>query len=172
MKRVVMILMLVAVSELAFGQAHTAGTKNLNVGVGLGNVIATGDGLVPPIGASFEVGIKDNISVGGYFGYTASEQQIGVGSWKYTYMIVGARGAYHRDFLDNDKLDTYGGLLLGYNIASVKWEDNGNLATPSAGGFTYSFFIGGRYAFTDSLGAFAELGYGISWLQLGVNLKL
>lgn len=169
MKKILMILSLVAISEMALAQ-HSAGDKNLNVGIGLGSTFATGSSTIPPIGASFEVGIKDEISVGGYLGYSASENKAGGFTAKYSYTIIGARGSYHYDFLGNEKIDTYGGLMLGYNVASAKWDGPGQVA--SAGGITYSFFVGGRYAFKDNLGAFAELGYGISYLQLGLNLKL
>lgn len=177
MKKTFLSFAFAVITVVAFGQSHQAGDKNLNVGIGIGSRFATGDISIPPVGVSYEVGIKDNISIGGYLGYSASKNEVSVvGStwaWKYTYIIVGARGAYHLD-IDNDKIDPYGGLLLGYNIASVKWDGSGNDpgTAASAGGFTYSLFVGSRYAFTEKLGAFAELGYGISWLQLGLNLKM
>lgn len=174
MRKLILLIALVISGELALAQ-HSTGDKNLNLGIGLGSVVATGSTSVPPIGASFEYGIKDEISVGGYIGYTASNQDLGRGfAYKYSYLIIGARGSYHYYFVDDPKLDTYGGLMLGYNVASAKWDGNG--ADPgtsaSVGGVAYSLFIGGRYAFTDQIGAFAELGYGISWLQIGANIKL
>jgi hypothetical protein len=55
----------------------------------------------------------------------------------------------------------------------VSIENEGFGATPTAGGgFTYNVFVGGRYYFTDNIGAFAELGYGISILNLGLCVKL
>ena len=36
----------------------------------------------------------------------------------------------------------------------------------------YSWFVGARYYFTDKLAGMAELGYGITYLNLGVSLKL
>ena len=32
-------------------------------------------------------------------------------------------------------------------------------------------FLGGRYLFTDKIGAFAELGYDMSYLKLGLTGK-
>lgn len=168
MKKILMILTLVAISEIATAQ-HSAGDMNLNIGLGLGSTFATGDTSIPPIGASFEYGIKDEISIGGYLGYSASEQKVVGFTAKYSYTIIGVRGSYHYDFLGNEKLDTYGGLMLGYNIAGVDWDGPGNAA--SAGGVSYSLYVGGRYAFTEKIGAFAELGYGIAYLQLGANIK-
>ncbi|MEO9475561.1 MAG: outer membrane beta-barrel protein [Cyclobacteriaceae bacterium] len=168
MKKILMILSLVAISEMALAQ-HEAGDKNLNVGLGLGSTFASGSTTIPPLGASFEIGIKDEISVGGYLGYSASELKSGGFTAKYSYTIIGVRGSYHYDLLGDPKIDTYGGLMLGYNVAGVDWDGPGNAA--SAGGVSYSLYVGGRYAFSDKVGAFAELGYGIAYLQLGANVK-
>ena len=60
--------------------------------------------------------------------------------------------------------------MLGYNIISFN-GDNTFLGNTTASGAAYSIFLGSRYRFTDRVGVFAELGYGISVLQLGLNLK-
>lgn len=163
-------------------QVYEEGSKILNVGFGLGSTI-TGSGFkstIPPIGASFEYGIKEKISVGGYVGYAgASYEQAtfgGTWKWNYSYIIVGARGSYHFDFLDTDKFDPYVGVMLGYNAASVKVEKPAGYTGPditaaSAGGIIYGGHAGIRYLFTEKIGAFAELGYGIAFLQLGVTAK-
>jgi hypothetical protein len=72
-----------------------------------------------------------------------------------------------------DGIDTYGRVMLGYNASSID-VDNSALEDlfPTYGGLLYGFFIGGRYHFTDHLGDFAEVGYGISWIQLGLTYKL
>lgn len=165
-----MILTLVAISEIALAQ-HSAGDMNLNVGIGLGNTLVAGTQSVPPIGASFEYGIKDEISIGGFLGYTASDIPSFGGDWKYSYTIIGVRGSYHYDFLGNEKLDTYGGAMLGYYLLNVDYGNTGFTTGGAAGAVAYTLYVGGRYAFTDNIGAFAELGYGIAFLQLGANLK-
>ncbi len=38
-------------------------------------------------------------------------------------------------------------------------------------GLVSSFFIGGRYYFSDSMAAMLELGYGVAYLNLGVAFK-
>ncbi|MFT7234008.1 MAG: hypothetical protein ACI8TA_003237, partial [Cyclobacteriaceae bacterium] len=114
-------------------------------------------------------GIKDNISVGGFLGYTASD--IAIVDWKYSYTIIGLRGSYHLDLLNNEKIDTYGGAMLGYYLLNVDYGNTGFTTGGAAGAVAYTIYVGGRYAFTDNVGAFAELGYGIAFLQLGANLK-
>jgi hypothetical protein len=161
-------------------QQVTKGTKLLNLGIGLGSAYAySGSTLtLPPVHASLEVGVADKISVGGLVGYTASKwDQIILNqkySWSFSYLIVGARGSYH--FLNNDKADIYAGLMLGYNIASSKYEstvaNSLNVIKPAVGGFALGAHVGGRYMFSEKVGGFAELGYNISWLSLGATFKL
>ena len=149
MKKILLLFVIAfAVSEMANAQ-HAAGDKNLNLGVGLGNQLAAGSGIIPPVSASFEVGIKDNISVGGYLGFTASEFDWGGAEpWKYRYTIIGARGSYHVDLLGNEKIDTYGGVMLGYYIFSADWGNSGIKGTGASSAF-FSAFVGGRYAFSQ-----------------------
>ncbi len=110
--------------------------------------------------SSLDFGINDNISLGGYVGYSSSKEDFsGFGanySWKYTYIIVGARGAYHFDLVDN--MDTYAGLMLGYNVASTTYDGPGATpASPSVGGIAYSGFLGARYHFGDTFGVMLNL---------------
>lgn len=163
----------------------TKGEKVLNLGIGLGTSLYSGSGntsSVPPVSASFEVGVKDDvldvgsIGIGGYIGYASWKWEYsGWGNtwgWKYSDLIIGARGNFHYPLVD--KLDTYAGLLLGAEIISSK--EIGNIDPlynydATSGGVIYSIFAGGRYYFTDNFAAMLELGYGISYLNLGVALK-
>lgn len=119
-------LVLVLSNASLSAQVFEEGSKFLHVGVGVGSPYAySGSKMgVPPLHAAFEIGVTDKIGVGGLVGYTSSSfDQVyftGNYSWKFSYLIVGARGAFH--FLDHDKIDAYGGVLLGYNIASAKFE--------------------------------------------------
>lgn len=155
--------------------------KFFHVGIGVGSPYAYSgsDVSIPPVHASAEFAISEKIGVGGLIGYTASkydEAYLGDSySWKFTYLIVGARGAYH--FIDSDKADVYGGVMLGYNIASATFESNDAdleqyVTEPSVGGVAFGGFVGARYMFTEQLGGFAELGYNISWLSVGLAVKL
>lgn len=162
------------------------GDKVLNLGIGLGSRLYSGSyfkSSVPPISASLEVVMKDDlfdgkgaIGVGGYLGYSAykSEYNWGGGTygWKYTNIIVGPRGYLHYNLVD--KLDTYAGILLGYWISSNKEYGTiqAGYSAGSYGGFRFDTFVGGRYFFTDKIAAMLELGFGISYLNLGVAVKL
>jgi hypothetical protein len=162
------------------------GDKVVNVGVGIGNYLG-GTGYtttVPPISASFEMGIvdhlfndKSSLGVGGYIAYSANKYESSylttTYGYKYSYFILGARGILHYQLVN--KLDTYAGAMIGYNIASSSYY-GGTIAglAPTAdpvGGFSYSVFAGARYYFTNNFSVFAERGYGIAILQLGVSFK-
>jgi len=154
-------------------QAQEEGESVAGLGIGFASYLG-GNSNLPPISLSYDYGYNDKISIGGYLGYSSASEDLGfVGTWNYTYIIVAARGLYHFEIIDN--IDTYGGLLLGYNIASSEIEggNNGFLtpATPTVGGVLYGAFIGGRYALTDQFGVFLELGYGIAAVNVGVNFK-
>lgn len=168
------VLTLIIVAIIGFGfntQAqYEKGQIDANVGIGLLATFGAGKAQIPPISLALDFGITDNISLGGYFGYSTFKEEIMNYSWNYTYMIIGARGAYHFDLVDN--MDTYAGLLLAYNLASVKLEGGSGLPEPEVGGIAYSGFLGARYHFTEKLGVFGELGYGISVLNLGLTMKL
>lgn len=158
------------------------GDKVVNIGIGLGSTLYTGSyytSTVPPLSVSFEQGVKDNIfdkgvlGVGGYLGYSSYKYKIMDWGYKYSDIIIGARGVFHYPLLA--KLDTYTGLMLGYEILTNKefgdWGD-GSPYKAASGGIAWSWYVGGRYYFTDKFAAMAELGYGISYLTLGVSIKL
>ena len=163
-------------------QTVEKGDKILNLGVGLGSALYSGGyykSTLPPLSASLEVVVKDDLfdgngalGLGAYVGYSSYKWEYSSWGYKYSNLIVGPRGYIHYGFMD--KLDTYAGLFLGYNIATSKEFGNsipGYDYTASSGGFIWSAFIGGRYYFTDKFAGMIELGSGITYLNLGVALK-
>jgi hypothetical protein len=138
--------------------------------------------VMPPIPVSFEYIMVDNLfegrgalGIGGFLGYSATK-------WDYSYayekirnsrMIIGARGYFHYAFVE--KLDTYGGVLLGYKNESTNFignENPGYNPDYSDGTPTANVFVGCRYFFNDRIAGMAELGWGMSNLTLGVAIKL
>jgi len=151
------------------------GDKVLNLGLGLGSHYYTSyyKMQVPPVSASLEFGIVDNvvekgsIGVGPYLGFFSSKY---ANYWRTSNLVLGVRGNFHYPLLN--KLDTYTGLLLGYNIISYKdLGDAVGTYSGSTSGVAWSWFIGGRYYFKDNIAGMLELGYGISYLNLGIALK-
>ncbi|HTY00821.1 MAG TPA: hypothetical protein VMG09_12400 [Bacteroidota bacterium] len=170
-------LVLVATPMFAQSNAYNKGDKVVSAGIGFGGLGGLyGSTSMPTISLGFDYGLDvPKISVGGIVGYASSTDDFGFGySWKYTYIVIGARGAYH--FLeDNKNIDAYAGILLGYNVVSASW--NGSQAQPyyssaSASYMLFGAFVGGRYYFSPKFGVFAELGYGAGILTAGISYKL
>ena len=152
------------------------GTQLFKLGIGV-----NGNGT--PIDVSYEKGVKEDLfgvnglvlGLGGnvgYYGYKENFSNLaGSYSWKYTDMIIAAKGLAHYKLIE--KLDTYAGLMLGYNIASVKYDgpNAGSIPSPSVGGVVFGGIAGARYEFSQSLGAYVEAGFGISNLSLGIAYK-
>ncbi len=175
------VLFVVMFSASSFAQEFEEGDKVLNLGIGFGSTFYSGSlytSSLPPLSASFEYGLKDgvlddgSIGIGGYVGFSRYKYEYLDWGYNYTNFIVGARGTFHYPFLDN--LDTYAGVMLGFRVVSAKEFGNqvfGWSYNASSGGLVGSFYAGGRYYFNDNLGAMLELGYGISYINLGIALK-
>ncbi len=147
------------------------------------NVISAGIGLggnygsfstssqTPGLSLQYERGVwgivgRDVISLGGYLGYKSYTYDAGIADDKWTYTIVGIRGAYHFNGINVQNLDIYGGAMLSYNILS--FEGSGNYGSDLAA----TGFIGGRWYFSNSFATMAEIGYGVANITVGVSLKL
>jgi hypothetical protein len=157
------------------------GTKALNLGVGLGSPWYSGSYTkvqIPPVSASFEVGIVDNIlekgviGLGGYLGYLSYKADYGDYGWKFSNILIGVRGNFHYPLAN--KLDTYVGLMIGYNVVSETGFGDylGYDYGSSWGGIRTAEFIGARYYFSEKFAALLELGYGVTYLNLGIALKM
>jgi hypothetical protein len=185
MKKLIFTCLIVCfLAAQGFTQNYSKGDNLVGFGIGIGgNLYAgywgTGIKRTPTILASYERCIvdhlwdkKSSIGVGGIMGYASAKYDAGYGyGWKCTNFIIGVRGALH--YAVAPKFDAYAGVALGYNVVSWKWTGDwvGEHHSTGSSGFTGSGFIGARYYFTKSLGAFAEVGYGFSILNLGLSLK-
>jgi len=153
-------------------------SKHIRVGVGINSY-----GM--PVEASYDQGFKQNIfgvnklnlGLGGYVGYYGNKENIGVWTdgndygYKYSHIILGVRGLFHYPLVP--KIDTYAGVMLGYNIASSKFYGAGvDPGSASAGGFAWGGIIGARYQFKSKWGIYAEAGYSISYLSFGLAYSL
>jgi hypothetical protein len=159
-----------------------------NLGLGLGSRLYYGSyykTTIPRISVSAEKGIVDGIldkgviGVGGYLGLSQSKWEYNY--WgasygtRYTSIVIGPRGAFHYPIID--KLDTYAGLMLGLNVQltndfGANNSESGINAPDGNISFVSSWFLGGRYYLTDNIAAMGELGVGISYLTIGVAIKL
>ncbi|MBL1407619.1 hypothetical protein [Sphingobacterium faecale] len=178
MKRTIFILWAICIATWAQAQSFQKETIAINAGIGLGTALGGLGKARPAISASVDYGVWDIggpgvISLGGYVGNTGYRYSSGAYTAKWNYVVIGARGAYHyRGFTSVPKLDAYGGAMLGYNM--VRYSSDGEdiaLADSYGSGIGLSGFLGGRWFFTPKTGAYAELGYGVSVLNVGITFR-
>ena len=167
------------ISAQSFGKD----TKIVQAGMGLGGW-AHGGSSTPIFNASYEQGLLEDVAsgdigIGGSLGFKTGQYNYAGYyynyNWRYTYTFAQVRGTYHPHFLQSDQLDAYAGLSVGMHFFNVKYDDadldgfdtSSTGATANAG-----LFIGARYHFTENIGAFAELGTSMGYLNLGVSVKL
>jgi hypothetical protein len=182
-KHIFLLLIILSMNFPGKAQPFLPGDKVVNLGLGIGATWYSGSGYkvgFPPLSGTFEYGVTELgpgvLGIGGYLGFSSYKwEDIYTGTsygWKYSSTIIGARGSYHYNFHEN--LDTYAGMLLGFNIISSKATGNwpsGYDFSANSSSFIWSIYVGGRWYFTDSVAAFLELGYGITWLNIGVAFK-
>lgn len=159
------------------------GDMTANAGIGLGGTSKVGF----LSSGSFDYGIvdqlfneKSTLGIGGFLGYSVndnkSKNSLGIEyGWKENNIIIGARGVLHYYLVD--KLDTYAGVMFGCNLISFKYygDDWGasTRATPNNSAVS-TLFVGGRYYFTNHIGAFTELGLGYGlyhYVQAGLSFR-
>lgn len=177
MKKTFLILFAVLCVSIAQAQPFQQGTTMGNLGIGLGTGLGGLGTARPAISISADHGVWDIggpgvISLGGYLGTTGYKYTNGGYTAKWNYFIIGARGAYHYNGFEVPELDVYGGVMLGYNIVNYSTDGSGYDYSGNYGSdLGFSGFIGGRWLFSDNLGAFAELGFGVSNLNIGLTYK-
>lgn len=182
MKKIFLVLVSLSISGILFAQPFNKGTNVVSAGIGLGSSLGgfTYGSQTPALSLQYERGVWEVggpgvISLGGYAGMKSYKYSGSGYTQKWGYTIIGIRSAYHYNGINSDKFDVYGGLMLSYNILNYSYKDdqgnnigsNGNYG--SAAGFTA--YVGGRYFFSDNIAAFAEAGYGVSYLTLGLAFK-
>jgi hypothetical protein len=174
MKRLtlLMVLIMISVSALVAQPAFRKGDNLISAGLGIGLAGAYGTSTLPPIFGMYEKAIHPNVSVGGLVSFSGSSFEFIGGKWKYSYIVVAGRGAYHYLIPDTKNLDTYGGVSLGYTIVSSSVEGIKSEHFSASGSYVFfGIFLGGRYYFTPKWSAMAELGYDVGIIKAGVTYR-
>ena len=173
-----------AVKAVKVEEMFDKNTQLIHVGVGI-------NGTAMPIELSYEKGIKDdlfgvkglNLGVGGYFNYfgssiTNSYPSYVNGSvvntsytWSYTNIVLGGRALAHYKFID--KLDTYAGVMIGYDIFGAKLSPENSLIPATGASFIfYGGVVGIRYEFSPKFGVYLEGGSAsVSNASIGIAYK-
>ncbi len=176
-------------------------THIINLGVGFGSrsyhAIYSGNGntygITPAFSFSYEQALPKKLGpgylgIGAYGGfqheyynydydytYNGGNKYYYHHSWNY-YMIA-ARAAYHWDVLNSKNAEVYAGAIIGVRFQTSNYETNDpgkndpysyheSVAYPA-----YSVFAGARWYFSQHVGLFGEVGYGISYVTGGLSFK-
>ena len=170
--------------------AFDEGSNTIALGVGFGVNYYSNATVSPAFAFIYDHGFfpevgPGTIGIGGIIGYKSASYDYGFGGYKqkWTNTIVGVRGTYHLTILadKNNKFDPYAGIMIGlrFNSYSNKGYDDWYY---NNFGYHYNYtynksdlvsgaFIGAKYNFADAVGAFAELGYDISYAKIGINFN-
>lgn len=165
-------------------QVFDQGDKVVSFGIGLGSTYyvlgSAYSTTLPPLFVAADYCFREdlgpgNLGLGAYMSFSGYKETWNYAGddygYKYTSIVIGARGTYHfTDLVDN--LDLYGGVMIGPEIVISKsyGYDNNNMS-PNGSGVAYDVFGGARYFLSDNFAVMGELGYGIAWLKIGVSLK-
>ena len=181
MKRIVLFCTVLCFSFVRLnGQVPAFGRGKivLNAGVGLGSTWYSGiyyKTRLPPVSAALEFGVaghvieKGSIGVGPYVAYSTFKYEFGDGGYNYSIILAGLRGNFHYPLVTN--LDTYASLFLGYNTVSSV-ETGTASGPPESGGLRSAFYIGGRYYFAENFAVLTEIGYGVTYVNVGLAIKI
>ena len=180
MKKIIFLCIIAALYYVEISAQRTSFSRGdvvLNLGAGLGSTWYSGTYYrtqIPPLSSSVEFGVADHvieqgsIGVGPYAGYSTFKFEKDEGGYDYKNILIGLRGSYHYYLVRN--LDTYGSLFLGYNIL-ISSEFGIPLGPPETGRLRSALYIGGRYYIAEMFALMTEVGYGITYLNLGISVK-
>ncbi|MCL2028312.1 MAG: hypothetical protein FWG79_07480 [Bacteroidales bacterium] len=111
------------------------------------------------------------LSVGGQFGFHHSNHKDQ--SWTSVYFIPRVALYFHEWFIEEaddfpNNIDLYVGAGVGFNFLS---HHTNEIPDDTKFRLGYNFFVGGRYYFKPNASVFAEIGYGISFLNAGFTIR-
>jgi hypothetical protein len=152
---------------------------------------------LPTISVSYEQPWKERLGpgflgVGGYLAMKNSSYKADYTDFYGSYtvkesnnnFIIASRAMYHWDELNFEKAEVYGGFILGIRVAmsNSSGQYSGGYSTVYGTsnydnsdvsiGLAASFVAGARYYFKPKFAVYGELSYGISWLTVGLTVKI
>ncbi|MCL2682986.1 MAG: hypothetical protein FWE63_05840 [Bacteroidales bacterium] len=185
MKKTILIVCFLSLFGTIHAQAFKIGENRASFGLGFGWVhkdpvpkslnlpspnILVERSLLPFKGLGF-------ISIGAQFGFhhglsLEKDKQ----TWTAVYFVPRVALYFHEIWDEDDfpeNIDLYGGVGFGFRFLSHKISSSieGEIKDRSGFNLGYNFFIGGRYYFKPHASIFAELGYGLSFLNAGITIR-
>ncbi len=180
-------------------QAFEEGRSYLSLGYGFGNLtqavikeaVAESDVKYSSFGPAFlkyEYAIAEKVGIGANLAYLSAKvsatdayTDINNNEIKYTetvkFSTFSVLGRVNFHFGDNDNIDPYFGVGMGYRTANWNYTstdpnapENEDIKSLSPFGMDMTF--GTRFLFTDNVGAYVEVGMAKAVFQLGLVAKL
>jgi len=168
------IFTMVIVLLLVIGMSLSAGTKEFKKGASF----ITGEfgfsSWSTPFGASYEMGLTENIGVG------ASAWMMSWSDAYYSESLVtpSVFAQYHFTKINVPKLDVAAGGTLGYSVYSFSSKAYSGVALTAGSGLFASLLVTIRYYFTDKIAVSLKETYSLlgdwsgSYTMLGVTYRL
>ncbi|MFT5166640.1 MAG: hypothetical protein ACI8P3_001872 [Saprospiraceae bacterium] len=185
-------LVFLAITTITYAQdkpdiGYKKGDIEVALGVGLMNTFIDKNtkAPIPPLSLTIGYRIQEAISIGTYLGYSKTNYvappQDGtdipteIPEMTNNYFQIGIRGGGH---YTQDRLDFYGGAMIGYNF-SINKSDNlsegGVLENAIVDDYSdiviFSGHIGLKYLLSEHFGIYGEVGYGVSIFNVGVTTR-
>jgi hypothetical protein len=168
------------------GERYVRGQKDLHLGVGLlPTYYGAGYKLgMLPVSLTFEVGVRDDLGVSGMVAYSSArtpavKYQNGTYWYQLSTAAAGLRVAHHFELSGMDRFDIYAGGIAGARMHVVTFQSTDpklekKQFDDALDGirFMASAFGGARWQATKFVRIYGEVGYGMSWLTMGLHLRL
>lgn len=171
----ILALLLAAGLVLPAGASAQFGLKQKYVG---GHIGMSGVGSTAAMGVNGEVAYNKRIGIGVWadtWSYGDDYRTaLGSYSWDVRYVALAGTGSYHFELKNAKKWDPFVGLALGYYVvsSSAKSDFGGVAYQGDASRLFLGGFGGARYFLSDNLAAVGRVGFGASYLTLGLDFKL
>ncbi len=188
-KTIVFIVFAIIIGIKGSAQPMKKGEQSLGLAVGIPAIIGydyTSRGMA--ITAIYDYGYTNKLGVGyitagGILSYAGSDYDYRYLNTPYSddyhYVVLGPRVAYHFDMVELtessewNKVDLYAGMFVGARFQTLKFTNplTGGKEKETKTKLATDIFAGIRYAINNRVGAFAELGFGVTYFNLGVNVR-
>lgn len=146
------------------------GENDLSIKAGIYGIYIMSPSLSPQAHFSYERCLVDGLTKKGK-GSIGLGGSVGLGLvFDLLYIPITAKVSYHHQVLP--KLDLYGSTDLGVVLMYTCFNNDGKGSQCGvAGAFAFSAYAGANYFFTERFALKAEVGFGYSIVNLGVNFR-
>jgi hypothetical protein len=174
----VLLILFSATDIFALDQVIRKGENIVSLNLGFGSDNFKGKYFIkrsPLLSVSYERGVMDSVAgrgsigVGGLLGICTYKRGNTHGGYTYNDLVMAGRGTFHYPFIPG--LDTYTGMILGFNFSNTGSYGDPPYDFKSNDGLIFGWFVGAKYYFTDKLAGQAEVGVGMTYVNIGLAFR-